>query len=358
MGKKKGGKKGGGKKGKGGGKKGGGSAGKTAAVGSILQPPSSFSSWKEGIPKPVVHRTAPSLMPHRQPPALQTKVPIDIVRAALVGNALAVSAWMTRGGSIDATWDKPDGSARGFTMLMLACMRGLVPMTEWLIKRGAGIDLRNSAGATALILSAHHQRRSVVNRLLRAGCQTDVRANPPTGIVHGPTALDIAERNGFVLIAELIRTHDAVTAGNPPTELPLVIKDAAVGGDVMVVTEWLDVGGPVEAPWKGGGEINDLSLLFIGSTHGHEPLVNALLKRQASVESSTPEGLSAMKIAAYAGHREVTRRLLLHQLKTGGQPAFYTPRAPPIKDTTPVSEWALEFRARIEKSHPWLARPA
>ena len=151
---KKGGKKGGGKKGKGGGKKGGGSAGKTAAVGSILQPPSSFSSWKEGIPQPVVLRTAPSLMPHRQPPALQTKVPIDIVRAALVGNALAVSAWMTRGGSIDATWDKPDGSARGFTMLMLACMRGLVPMTEWLIKRGAGIDLRNSAGATALILAS------------------------------------------------------------------------------------------------------------------------------------------------------------------------------------------------------------
>ena len=244
-------------------------------------------------------------------------------------------------------------------MLMLGCIRGLVSMTEWLLKRGAGVNLRNSAGATALILSAHHDRRSIVHRLLRAGSKTDVRANPPTGIVHGPTAQDIAERNGFVLIAEYIRTHDAVTSGKPPTELPEVIKDAAVGGDVTAVTEWLDVGGPIEAPWTGGGESKgSLSLMILASQYGHAPLVDALLKRRASVESSTPEGLSAMKIAAYAGHTEVTRRLLLHQLKNGGTPAFCAPRPPPVRDTTPVAEWALEFRVRTERAHPWLARPA
>ena len=117
-------KKGGGKKG---GKK-GAALPTTLAVGGVLMgnnPPSNFPLYKN----PPVHRPVPVLMPsspgrHRMPPA-PPRLPIAVVRAASNGDVPAITGWLAASGSIDATWDSPmDHNVRGFTLLMLACLRG------------------------------------------------------------------------------------------------------------------------------------------------------------------------------------------------------------------------------------------
>ena len=151
----------GGKKGKGGkGGKKGASASHAGATLTKISHTSNLPSWK---PDPVSHRPAPSLLPHRPAPMVMmpdfSRLPVQVVRAALASDLDTVRHWIMRGyGAIDALWDRPDGTARGFTLLMLASVRGLAPVVEVLLHHCASFDLRNSAGATALILAAAHDR--------------------------------------------------------------------------------------------------------------------------------------------------------------------------------------------------------
>lgn len=359
---------GGAKKGKGGkgGKKGGKTpASRTMAVGSILQPASSFQLWKVDIPP--VHRSAPALL-HRRPPAppLQTapdRLPIAVVRAAIADNAEAVLRFKLSGGSMDATWDHPDGNLRGNTLLMLASVRGLVELVEMLLNNEATLDVQNSAGSTALMLAVGSDRRAVVQKLLRAGARTDLRMRTaPHASEPGPSALQMAVKKGYLLIADMIRTHDTLTAGRPVLELPEAVAQAAIAGEVDAVCLWLKVGAPVDTPWRTGN--GGHSLLLLAAEHGHAHLVDALLERQASTYFKGPDGSTPMMTAAFRSHAHVTRRLLLHQLKHREAPAFtsekdLTDLQKARDEAPPIPEWSMEFRARTERSprQPLALRP-
>ena len=91
--------------------------------------------------------------------------------------------WILKGVSVDATWDRPDGSARGFTLLMLACVRGLVGLVETLLRHGARTGPRNSAGATALIIAAEGEP-GIVEMLVERGARLDAKNKGGSSPLH------------------------------------------------------------------------------------------------------------------------------------------------------------------------------
>ena len=364
-------KKGGKKKGKGGKKKG---AAKplTMAVGSILDKPSSFAQWKQApkIVPPPQHRSAPTLLQqprgngqlsYRPPPQL-TQLPITIVRAASAGNTAAIISWvtaagpMTQGAAVERTnlrWDSPTGAMRQVTLLMLSSICGHEHLVEALLRRGADPDLIDAHGRTALMHASIQGRHTAVQKLLQAGCRTDIRARMSESIdAKDGSAIDFAVAHGFALCAKLIRTHDACCAGAPPTQVDPEVVEAAMRGDIEQVVAWLECGGhvdaehraptgvqagapagaappagtapagaagavpagavpvgaPAEAPASGGGPA---TLLMIASEYGHAKLVDVLIEYGAATDvTRATDGATPMMIAAYAGHRDVVRRLL------------------------------------------------
>ena len=331
-------KKGGGKKG---GKK-GAALPTTLAVGGVLMgnnPPSNFPLYKN----PPVHRPVPVLMPsspgrHRMPPA-PPRLPIAVVRAASNGDVPAITGWLAASGSIDATWDSPmDHNVRGFTLLMLACLRGHEPLVVLLLQRKASLDMQDGHGATALIISTANGRHSIVAMLLQAGARTDLKAR------KGGTALDFAQARGYDVIVQLIRTHEAASAGTKADTLPDVIAGAAKLGKVDEVLEWLACGGLVDAP--NPAEMGATALM-LACANGREALVAKLLELGASTDAKRADGSTPLMIAALGAHRGVVRQLVMHRRP----PTFnYDAITKPIAG---VSEYALEFRA----SGRWRSAP-
>ena len=136
-----------------------------------------------------------------------TAAAMQVMVAAGTGDEAAVAAWLDGGGRVDATFDAPGGSARGLTMLMVASTQGQERLVETLLRRGAAVDLQNSAGWSALMLAARNGHAAIVRRLLRAGAQMGRRS------VNGDTALQHAKREGHVECVRAFTEHlEAVAA--------------------------------------------------------------------------------------------------------------------------------------------------
>jgi len=332
---------------KGGGKKGGKKGAvlpSTMAVGGMLMgngPPSNFPSYKN----PPAYRPPPALVPsspsgHRVPPGPPPRLPIAIVRAASNGDVPSIVGWLAGGGGIDTTWDSPaDRNVRGFTLLMLASLRGHEPLVDTLLKRRAATDAQDGHGATALVIATAHGRHAIVALLLKGGARTDLASR------KGGTALDFAEARDFDVIAQLIRTAEVARTESGAKTLPDAIAAAAKAGSIEEVVEWLDCGGGIDAPCP---TENAASLLMLAASCGKEALVAALLARGASTEMKRLDGSTALMIAAYAGERGVVRQLVMYKRPpTVNYEAITTPIAG-------VPEYALEFRA----SGRWRSAPS
>lgn len=91
----------------------------------------------------------------------------------------------------------------GNTPLMIAASRGDARGVELLLSMGAGLEGRNRAGNTALIMGASARANpesivSIVAMLVRAGCLLDASNN------EGMTALMKAAGRGGVEVAEIL----------------------------------------------------------------------------------------------------------------------------------------------------------
>ena len=104
------------------------------------------------------------------------KLPLRIILEAGEGNNEVVAAWLDGGRRrVDATYDLPDGSSRGRTLLMHASANGHERLVEMLLQRGAALDLQDSDGDTALMSATFCGHPAIVRRLLRAGASTGLR---------------------------------------------------------------------------------------------------------------------------------------------------------------------------------------
>jgi hypothetical protein len=355
----------------------------TMAVGSSLSMPSSFHLWKlrpsasevrvapilpgprYEEPKPPQHRSAPQLKSKKgksksakrvapAPPARPSyRVPLAVVKAATAGNVAAVGAWLEDGVEpggaapsgptqrqastgpeaaeqlgadyedevlrVNRRWDSPSGLLRDYTLLMVAAQLGNDALADVCIRHGADLDAADARGHTALIIASAYGQRSVVQRLLLAGCRTDVLAKLWPTLPDGDqrnlgSAADFAQTRNFPLLARVIRAHEyARLHGHGPPRLDLEVVDACRAGDAAAVSCYLECGGSVDAVAV-SRQRGMYTLLMHAAEAGHARLVRALLSHgadQSAVTAHRGDGMTALTLAAQAGHQHVVR-LLLH----------------------------------------------
>lgn len=89
--------------------------------------------------------------------------------------------------------------SKGVTPLVLACNLGFVEGAEFLVGKGARVDESNSSGETPLITSVHNRNVALIRVLLKAG------ANPDRADNSGRSARDYAalEGKGGTILAEI-----------------------------------------------------------------------------------------------------------------------------------------------------------
>jgi ankyrin repeat protein len=92
-------------------------------------------------------------------------------------------------------------SVEGQTPLIAAAFAGNSDIIEFLLRNGASIDAKDSAGCTALTRAVCLQHTSAVQKLLIAG------ADPTIGTTTGANALHFACANGNVPIVEHLLAH-------------------------------------------------------------------------------------------------------------------------------------------------------
>ena len=160
-------------------------------------------------------------------------LPDTIVQAAQDGDVAAVQAWLDGKGNIDARESTSQG-----TLLMYASVFGQVQLVELLLGRGAGIDLQDKNGCTALMLPLSE---AILPSSLRC-CEL---AHAPTCATSaGITALEAADRlthepsipeeqrQGCAEAARLLRQHAAAQTTKKAATTPkgAAQKSVAAGG--------------------------------------------------------------------------------------------------------------------------------
>ena len=84
---------------------------------------------------------------------------------------------------------------------------------------------------------------------------------------------------------------------------------AAERGEEEAVLAWLDSGGRVNATYE-TGEVNGITLLISAAGHGHERVVELLLRHGAEINKQSSNGGTALMIATNYGHERVVELLL------------------------------------------------
>ena len=100
-------------------------------------------------------------------------VPAAALRGLERGDVAGASAFLARGGEVDARG--PEEYFRCSTLLMVAADCGAEPTVAALLRLGADADLCDSAGATALMFAAANGHEPIVARLLDAGADVDLQ---------------------------------------------------------------------------------------------------------------------------------------------------------------------------------------
>ena len=135
-----------------------------------------------------------------------------LVEAAALGDFEAVTAWS---GRIDAAAQHPQLPA-GCTLLMAASSTGQLAIVEWLLERGANVNIRAAGGINALMFATSSRHTMVVQRLLAASADVDavrlthkdhVRVAGRRTAATSHSALQIAEANGDNATLQVLQAH-------------------------------------------------------------------------------------------------------------------------------------------------------
>ena len=167
--------------------------------------------------------------------------------------------------------------------------------------------LSGNEGSTPLILAVNGNHYDTAVYLMEQGC--DVHVSNKNGY---SSLLSACFLGHVLLVTELVnRKADVNQAQSAQGWTPLGL--AASKGHVEVARILLDLGNASVDTANVFGE----TPLMLAADSGNDDMVNLLIKRKASMDEVSRDGLTAFQIARKRGHKVVASILKVNGCKTG-----------------------------------------
>ncbi|MEJ2573413.1 MAG: ankyrin repeat domain-containing protein [Gammaproteobacteria bacterium] len=222
----------------------------------------------------------------------------------------------------------------GYTPLMYAAKRGLVPSTtsveNWLtiikmlLAKGAKPDARSSQGATALSVAQEYGNQDIANLLMKGGAK---EALSYKGLSLNESLIMAASHGDAKEVVESLVAGADPEAKNRAGVTPLLA--AAYGGSVDAVKAIMSRGANVNRvtvgfrawTWTGAkiplseqalaraASLGDTALI-LAAQMGHEAVVAYLLDHGADPKLANPHDDTPLSVAAEQGHDKIVAMLL------------------------------------------------
>ncbi|MBU1009687.1 MAG: ankyrin repeat domain-containing protein [Bacteroidetes bacterium] len=231
----------------------------------------------------------------------------------------------------------PDIDSNGTTMMLIACLKGYVPLAKMLIKSGADVNKTHSDGYSPLWLAAQTGNIENIRLLLENGadvnfvmssngtnviwkaCQNgpleavkillDAGADPSVKVKINDTEYDsigIAAYAGYASIVETLKARMGNKASGG-------LIEAAAGGKDSLVRKLLEKGENINQK----NPSNGFTALFVASQKGHLKVVELLLNNGADPDlKEDVDGRTALYVASSNGYSEIVKLLLQAGAKT------------------------------------------
>uniref|UniRef100_A0A7M4EFF9 Ankyrin 3 n=1 Tax=Crocodylus porosus TaxID=8502 RepID=A0A7M4EFF9_CROPO len=185
------------------------------------------------------------------------------------------------------------------TLLHIAAANGQIAVMEYLIKKGAKLEVKDSQGKTPLHRAAEKGHDDAVKVLLQAGAyiySLDEAAKTP---------LHLAAQNHHSHILNRILKEEAKRYRNQHnTALHLAVQ----AGAVSITSQLLSKGMNANIASQG-----DQTPLHIAAFHNKEALVDILINAGAKINAVTKELVTPLHIASQRGNADVAQKLLQHK---------------------------------------------
>ena len=256
-----------------------------------------------------------------------------LMMASAAGNHELVQLLLARGASHQRT------SAKGETALHLAAASAREDAARALLASGADVDAATAEGATPLYLAAQASSSRLIRLLAHGGAAVDAVASASTGGAtplfaavragslgaveallelgaspastasgDGVTVLHVAAKNGQSELIALLAQHGAPLDARAFADGLTPLHVAVGRDDADAVRTLLRHGAPTESPSARSGT----TALHMAVERGHAGCIMALLAARASLAAQTPDGSTALHLAAFQGDVQSSRLLLAH----------------------------------------------
>jgi len=216
---------------------------------------------------------------------------ISLPEAVQAGDADVVDRLLENGAEIDAVHP----TYHDATALMIAAGDNEVELVQRLLAAGAGVNLGDKNGDTALNWAVYSGHYETAQLLLEAGADPRLSG-------HGD-ALQIALRRGHEELVQVLSV--AMEARVKPGGRDTMLMLAVYQDDPVAALAALENGAGIDAR-----DDVDRPLLHVAARLGHGRVLNTLLENGADVEAIDHNGFTALMVAAREGHAALVEALL------------------------------------------------
>lgn len=176
------------------------------------------------------------------------------------------------------------------------------PIAVELIERKANLDLQDSDGQTALHIVSKCGNFDLAELLLFKGANADIQDN------QGKTALHLAsEGNVEEIVGLLIQFRAQVDCKDRLGETPLHLAIRKRKVDISILKALLESG--ADADMKDSDRVTPLQRATID---GKTEAVRLLLQYYININAKDPDGHTALHLASFLGHKEISELLHNH----------------------------------------------